>query len=95
MPDIGFSMIGGTGRLLLGSRPVTDFHRWSAADLPGTHRLKIAVAEHSPHPTWWHCIESPGLKIELDVAGGIWKGSAKIASAEPLVIILEEMMCLP
>lgn len=92
-PPNGFTMIGGDGRLKLGSRTVATFTRWSAKDAPGVRCMTVNVSEHTPHPTWWEFRDDKELEIHLAVGPGTWKGRAVILSEDPLAIRLEEMTC--
>ena len=80
--------IGQGGRLLVGSRTVTEFDGWRARALPeGGYR--VTVAKHRPDPYWWDAANPATLEVEFEIGRAFMVGTARIESREPLIIIME------
>jgi hypothetical protein len=82
------TMKGRTGRLLWGSRVVTEFAAWQAsATGPGT--LRVDVARHEPDPAYW-AYHDGDLTAELELGKMADRGRVELLSTEPLQFILHE-----
>jgi hypothetical protein len=80
-------MVGRAGRLLWGSRVVSEFAGWSA-ESDGPARLRVQVARHAPNPVYW---EHHGpLQAELEVGPQRCRGTVDGLVEEPLAFTLIE-----
>jgi hypothetical protein len=82
-----FSMRGKAGRLLWGSRVVSEFSDWSATS-EGPNRFSVAVSRHAPDPVYWE--HHGDLTAELEVGPQRFVGSVRDFLPEPLHFTLEE-----
>lgn len=89
MPDHNAATIRGrAGRLLWGSRVVTEFERWTAR--PTGSSFEVAVERHEPDPVWWEYAATHPLTAELDIGRDGIRGRTRDLSRTPLHFILEE-----
>ena len=89
MPDHnGATIRGRAGRLLWGSRVVTEFERWTARTV-GPSSLEVQVERHTPDPVWWQFC-GDDLAAELDLGRAPLRGSAAGLCRDTLRFTLEE-----
>ena len=80
---------GRGGRLLDGCRVVTELQRWHGEGI-GEGLLYVMVERHRPDEIWWEH-HGPDLSVELEVGRGMWTGTARVDSWDPLNIRIEEL----
>ncbi len=79
---------GKAGRLLWGSRVVSEFGRWSAKPV-GASSFEVEVDRHTPDPVWW-AYANDGLAAELDIGPRPICGPVSGLCREPLRFTLRD-----